>query len=114
MDDSRKEGWPPYRMTVPRTGCGFVFIPLSEEYENDPVQITKNLTEAHKHDQKLEKCIGVSVIPEGDSGYFIYTWCYLNGPWKEDPELDSLLRSHFPFRPVAAYPDERYSRYLNL
>lgn len=77
----------PYRIALPHTGCGFVFVPLIHDFMERRLQFLEYLTYAHKYDQKLLKCIGVSFAPEED-GWYSVEWCYLEFPWQDDPELD--------------------------
>jgi hypothetical protein len=51
----------PYRIAVPRTNCGFVFIPITKDMLPHRRTGLMNLTFAHKYDQRLPKCIGVSI-----------------------------------------------------
>jgi hypothetical protein len=48
----------PYRMAVPRTGCGFVVIPITKELLPCRQIGLINLTLAHKYDQRLAKSVG--------------------------------------------------------
>lgn len=98
----------PYRMTIPRTGCGFVFIPLTQDFLAHRIQSLQNLTYAHKHEQKLSKCIGVSFAPE-EGGWYSVEWCYLGFPWREDPEMESRLRQNNPFRDVRTVELSQYT-----
>jgi hypothetical protein len=99
----------PYRVTVPSTNCGFVFIPVTQDLLPYRQQGLQNLTLAHKYDQKLPKCIGVSVAPEEENRWFSFEWCYLESAWIQDPELDEMLRKNNPSREVSAKRVDRYS-----
>ena len=95
----------PYRITVPETNCGFVFIPMESEHTVNPnwqtirQQALHNLTMAHKYDQRLPKCIGFLMAKSGE--YFYTDWCLLTHEWVEDYELQRLLDDNFPFRSVS-------------
>jgi hypothetical protein len=89
----------PYRIAIPRTGCGFVFIPITQDVIHKRTQGLSNLTLAHKYDQKLSKCIGLSISPDRD-GYFYVEWCYIEFPWVYDEEMEKSLKENFPFRSV--------------
>ena len=89
----------PYRIAFPRTGCGFVFIPVPRDLLEKRKEGLKNLTIANKYDLKLEKCLGVSVAPDG-GGWFLIDWCFIEFPWEHYPELDRFLKDNNPFRPV--------------
>ena len=88
----------PYRMTIPDR-IGFVFIPITQDIIGKRTQGLSNLTLAHKYDQKLSKCIGLSISPDA-SEYFYVEWCYIESPWLYDEEMERMLKESFPFRPV--------------
>ena len=73
----------PYRMVIPRTSCSFVFVPCPKQFRENQIQGLKNFTNAHKYDQKLHKCLGVSVAQDDDD-YFLIFWAYLEFPWEYD------------------------------
>lgn len=89
----------PYRMTIPWTGCGYVFVPITNDKVHVRTQALSNFTLAHKYDQKLSKCIGLSITSEGD-GTFYVEWCYIEFPWEHDEEIEKMLKENFPFRSV--------------
>ena len=98
----------PYRMVVPRTGCGFVFIPITKDLlPRRQIGLT-NLTLGHKYDQRLSKCIDAS-IADDVKPWFTLEWCYIESPWAEDPEMDEWLKSNNPFREVEQVVTQRYS-----
>lgn len=98
----------PYRMAVPRTGCGFVFIPITKELlPRRQIGLT-NLTLGHKYDQRLSKCIGVS-IADDVKPWFTAEWCYIEFPWEEDSEMEQWLKTSSPFREVKHVVSPRYS-----
>lgn len=98
----------PYRMAVPRTGCGFVFIPTTKDLlPRRQVGLT-NLTLAHKFDQRLSKCVGVS-IADDVKPWFTVLWCYIEFPWEDDPEMELWLKESSPFREVRHVVSPRYS-----
>lgn len=88
----------PYRMTIP-DGVGFVFIPITQDMIDRRTQGLSNLTLAHKYDQKLSKCIGLSISPDRDE-FFYVEWCYIESPWTYDEEMEKMLKESFPFRRV--------------
>ncbi len=99
---------PPYRMVIPRTSCGFVFVPCPKQFRENQIQALKNFTYAHKYDQKLHKCLGVSVAQDNDD-YFLIFWGYLESPWEYNEEMDLKLKKSFPFREINAAESPRYS-----
>lgn len=91
----------PYRIAIPRTDCGFVFIPLTHDILKNRLLYLQNLTHAHKYEQRLSKCIGVSFAIDED-GWYSIEWCYLEFQWQEDPEMENTLQQNNPFREVRA------------
>ena len=109
MEKSRKNEFAqPYRMAIPRTGCGFVFIPLGAEFVPHRKQGLLNITHACKYDLKLDKCLGISFAPEPDD-WFSVEWCYIEYQWEYDRELDENLKHESPFRKVSAREIGRYN-----
>lgn len=96
----------PYRVTFPRTGCGFVFIIVLPEHISSTINALKNFTYAHKYDQKLNKCIGTSFSRDGE--YFDIGWCYIEEEWTQDSEMEQRLKEHSPFRTVKEEIKPRY------
>jgi len=88
----------PHRMTIPNR-VGFVFIPITQDMIDTRTRGLSNFTLAHKYDQKLSKCIGLSISPENDE-FFYVEWCYIESPWVFDETMEKMLKENFPFRPV--------------
>lgn len=109
MEKSRNNEFTmPYRMAIPRTGCGFVFIPVEAEFVPQRRQGLQNMTHACKYDLKLDKCLGVSFAPDSD-GWYSVEWCYIEYQWEYDPELDERLKNDSPFRGVSTKEIGRYN-----
>lgn len=98
----------PYRIAVPRTDCGFVFVPVTHDLIEHRLQFLQNMAELHKYDQKLDKCIGVSIAIEEDDCYLV-DWHYLEFPWHNDPELEDMLQHNNPFRKVQVAEISQYT-----
>lgn len=98
----------PYRIVIPRTGCGFVFVPITKDLVPHQLQALKNFTHAHKYDQKLSKCVGV-MVAYGDDNYFSIYWCYTDFPWQYDSAMDQRLKGNNPFRDVKTSESPRYT-----
>ena len=98
----------PYRILSPRTGCGFIFVPLIPEFMEHRQQYLQNLTYAHKYDQKLPKCIGVSFAPDGDNWYSV-EWCYIEFTWEYELESENILKDSDVFRPVRGEKITQYT-----
>ena len=97
----------PYRMASPRTDCGFVFIPLTEDEDEVRQRTLMTLTRACKYDLKLPKCVGASFCPE-EGGRYSVEWCYIEQPWSYDEELERKLKENNPFREVRTMELPRY------
>jgi hypothetical protein len=98
----------PYRMAVPRTGCGFVVIPITKDLLPQRNIGLTNLTLGHKYDQRLSKCIGVT-IADDVKPWFTAEWCYIEFPWEKDSEMEEWLMTSKPFREVKHVESQRYS-----
>ncbi|MEL7024209.1 MAG: hypothetical protein AAGL69_10715 [Pseudomonadota bacterium] len=102
------EAGTPYRIAILRTGCGFVFIPINQDQIQTRQNALQNFTLAHKYDQRLSKCIGVSIADDQDD-WFTVEWCYLEYPWEYDPEIERFLKENDPFLPVRFGESPRYT-----
>jgi hypothetical protein len=100
----------PYRIEAPREGIGFVFVPLQADSAAHASTAVLNFTLAHKYDRRLSRCVGlaVNVLPEGGQREYMITWCYVEGTWERDEEMEKQLRENFPFRPVKEKVLPRY------
>lgn len=96
----------PHRFSTKR--CGFVFIPLRRNDLPHRHNALVNFTALNKYDQKLDRCIGLTVIAEENGSWCDVQWCPVEFPWKEDPELQTALVERYPFRPVRTRKIERY------
>ena len=97
----------PYRMASPRTKCGFVFIPLTEDAVEVRQRELMSLTLACKYDLQVPKCVGASFCPE-DGGWYSVEWCYMEHPWRHEKELERALKANNPFREVGTAELPRY------
>ncbi len=99
--------FPPNRIIVPDTGCGFMFIAFDKMSPEARRNIFGNLTMAAKYEQHLNRQIGVSFSK--DNSFIDVEWCYLDYPWKPDPWFEERLRDHNPFGPLRSEVRPRYS-----
>lgn len=97
----------PFRMVIPRTKCGMVFIPVEEEHKGLRFQGLQNLTAASKYDFKLNKHIGISFCK--DNGLLIVDYIYIEYQWKFDRQMQEKLKANYPFRPVSEKIINRYA-----
>lgn len=87
----------PYRIHIPRTNCSFVFVPLHSSKAKYWKNALYNLVNAHKYDQKAEKCIGVTVFKDSTvPEYFQLYWMYLEGKWVYDAEMEEIFKQNPP------------------
>lgn len=100
----------PYRIYVPRTDCGFVFIPLHWTKSGHWKNALQNLTLAHKYEQKAKKCIGVVVFRDKKQAkYFELFWAFIEYKWEYNENTEKLLNENYPFRKVVTKKiDNRY------
>lgn len=94
----RNEVVRPYRMTVPRTDCAFVVIPLTDAMKQHRANLLHNLTVLHQYEQRVPRCVGLAMDWEGESWYM--EWAFRERVWSHDPELEQALASNEAFRPV--------------
>ena len=67
IDDVKSSNFSmPYRFTISRTGCGFVFIPLLKDKSDYWENALRNFTEIYKYKRKLNKCLGVTTFKVGE------------------------------------------------
>ncbi|MCW3108233.1 MAG: hypothetical protein JWQ09_2739 [Segetibacter sp.] len=87
----------PYRIYIPRTDCGFVFIPLHSTKAHNWKNALHNLTMAHKYESKAQKCIGVVIFRDkNDLKYFEFYWQYVNADWEHDEEMEQIFKENYP------------------
>jgi hypothetical protein len=101
----------PYRITSLHSKCGFVFVPIEFKRKHNWKTAIINFTEAHKYDQKLDKCIGMIVYQDPIEKFFDVNWCFTSHNWVYNEEFEKLLKESFPFRQVKLEKTYRY--YLN-
>lgn len=87
----------PYRIYLPRTDCGFVFIPLHSSKAHNWKNALHNLTMAHKYESKAQKCIGVVIFRDkGDLKYLNLFWQYVDSVWEYDEEMAQIFKDNYP------------------
>jgi hypothetical protein len=93
---------------VASTGCGFVFVPLQREQMSDRRHALQLFTRLHKYDSKIDRCIGLTFISEGNEKWCDVQWTRVEHPWEENDELAAALAKINPFRPMKTTVQERY------
>lgn len=97
----------PYRISIPRTDCAFVFIPVEKALVHKRREGLLNLTLAAKYDAHMSKALGITFVPdEGD--WYSVEWCYMEFPWEKDEELETMIKSANPFRSTKEVEIPRY------
>lgn len=85
----------PYRFTISRTGCGFVFIPLLQEKVKYWENALYNFTEIYKYKRHLDKCLGVLTYKTGE--YFEINWAFIKEVWSYNKELEEAVKKETEF-----------------
>lgn len=101
----------PFRIYLPRTDCGFVFIPLNQKASKHWRTALGNFTYAQKYDQKAYRCVGLVMFEKEISGETVLDmyWAFDEQIWEYDSEMEKLLKENFPFREVKTKRlDNRY------
>ncbi|MGM9508016.1 hypothetical protein ACS5NO_09820 [Larkinella sp. GY13] len=80
----------PYRFTIPRTGCGFVFISLPPKKLDHWKNVLINFTEIYKYKRKLNKCLSVLIYKTDE--YFDMNWAFTNYDWIYNKELEEAVK----------------------
>lgn len=80
----------PYRWVCGRTGCGFVFIPLTLERSPMWKQALINFTEIFRYKWKLQKCLGVCASKLDQ--YWDINWVYIEGDIVYNEDLENALK----------------------
>lgn len=97
----------PYRF-VASTGCGFLFLPLKRSRMAHRIDDLMAFTHLSKYDLKLERCVGLSFVSEGNGTWCDVQWCLVAHPCKEQPKYEEILKENYPFRPMKTAVVERY------
>lgn len=85
----------PYRFTISRTGCGFVFIPLLQDKIENWENALLNFTTIYKYKRQLNKCLGVLTYKTGE--YFDVNWAYIKDDWSYNKELEEAVEKETEF-----------------
>jgi hypothetical protein len=85
----------PYRFTITRTGCGFVFISLLPDKIEYWKNALLNFTETYKYKRKLSKCLGVLTYKSGE--YFDINWAFIKSDWNYNEKLEDAVKQELEF-----------------
>jgi hypothetical protein len=86
----------PHRIVSPRTGCGFLILPLTSEFHDRSFFALESLAQASKYELDLERQVGIGMWRERE--FVDIEWLFLNGKNLRDPHLDERLARGYPFR----------------
>ncbi len=93
----------PFRLAYPATDCAFMIAPLDPQIsgtdpDGEKIRLTglQNFTNAAMYDTKMSTGVGILISRDGQ--YVQIDWCWLNVPWKHDPEMERRLSESYPFR----------------
>ena len=89
----------PYRMASARTGCGFLVLPVTREFQGRASGALQSLSVASKHELDLERQVGIGMWK--NSEFVDIEWIFLEGRNAPDPELEERLAYSYPFRRVS-------------
>jgi len=64
--------------------------------------------ELNKYDLRLQRCVGLTFVSEGNETWCDVQWCRLDYPWEENAKFEEALKENYPFRPVKTTVVERY------
>uniref|UniRef100_UPI004048B977 hypothetical protein n=1 Tax=Roseivirga sp. TaxID=1964215 RepID=UPI004048B977 len=109
IEKAKENKWVvPYRIVSLNSKCGFAFIPLEYQCKDKWMNALTNYVEAHKYDQRLDKCIGMIVYYEPTGKYYDVNWTLREFPWEHDDEYAKLIEEKIPLREVKTAQDFRY------
>jgi hypothetical protein len=86
----------PYRIASARTGCGFIILPVTREFQGRSREALVSLARASKHELELGRQVGIAM--SRDTEFVDIEWAFLEGANEVDPELDQRLARSYPFR----------------
>ncbi|HJP87102.1 MAG TPA: hypothetical protein VJ852_14020 [Gemmatimonadaceae bacterium] len=86
----------PFRTASSRTGCGFLILPVTREFQDRGYEALESLSRASKHELDLERQVGIGLWQSGE--FVDFEWLFLSGPNPPAPEIDERLAHSYPFR----------------
>jgi hypothetical protein len=96
----------PIRM-ISESGCGFLFLAVPPDRSDGRLQGLENLTLGSKYELRLDRHVGVVISPDDDE--LQIDWAYIQSPWRHNSEIEALLASSNPFRPLRSKLMARYT-----
>ena len=86
----------PYRIASTRTGCGFIILPITREFQALSHDALVSLARASKHELELDRQVGIGMWQNTE--IVDVEWVFLEGANRADPDLDQRLARSYPFR----------------
>jgi hypothetical protein len=86
----------PYRIASRRTGCGFLVLPVTNEFHDRAFDALRSLSLASKYELDLERQVGIGMWR--NSEFVDIEWTFLNGRNLPNPDLEERLALSYPFR----------------
>jgi hypothetical protein len=86
----------PYRIASTHTGCGFIILPVTREFQGRSREALVSLARASKHELELDRQVGIAM--SRDTEFVDIGWAFLEGANEADAELDQRLARSYPFR----------------
>jgi len=86
----------PFRIASTRTGCGFIVVPITREFQKQGHDALASLARASKHELSLDRQVGIGMWQNTE--FVDVDWLFLEGENEPDPELDQRLSRSYPFR----------------
>ncbi|HXI99306.1 MAG TPA: hypothetical protein VNG73_10205, partial [Gemmatimonadaceae bacterium] len=86
----------PYRMASARTGCGFLVVPVTNEFHDRAASALTSLSLASKYELDLGRQVGIGMWK--NSEFVDVEWIFLKGSNAPDPDLEQRMEFGYPFR----------------
>lgn len=96
----------PTRIYDPQTECGFVLMPVLKDGVPTRLNYLQNITAAAKYDGRMPKQIGICFSLDNDE--VLIDWCYIEGRFSYNAEMEKALKAHSPFKEVKSEVISRY------
>jgi len=91
----------PSRFSYPGSKCSFVFIPLAESEREHSLKAAFNYTTLSKYSFRTTRAVGMAVTPHISPDAYQVQWCFLDGAWEYDADLETFFADGSPFREIS-------------
>lgn len=97
----------PYRIVIPRTGCGSCLCPSPRISSRIKYKVLKTLpmristTKNSQNAQEFQSLVGTIIT-------LLFIWCHVDSPWQYDSSMDQRLKENNPFREIKTTESPRY------